>query len=278
MYEKKPDPYAHVTCAVELITPEQAEEILKRSEGRNFRRLRDRSAEFIAVEIREGRFLLNGESIILDREGRCIDGQHRLLGCVLAGKPIYSVVVRGIDHDLYMDSGENRTAAQVLTKDGFLYATLVAAIAKYAITYERGVRSVLVANGKIDRGQIVAYARAHPELQDSCRVAEAARKLMMTSVPAWVHYEASRRGMRDVVEAFINAVATGEGLERTNPAFCLRARMLGNTGLSRISKFHVMALTMKAWNAWAGGDRIVTLKVYSGRETQVLLPEFYEEK
>lgn len=68
-----------------LVTPEMAKDILK-TNAHN-RAVREGHVSFLAREISAGRFdYKNGESLKVDTSGRLIDGQHRLLAVIRAGK------------------------------------------------------------------------------------------------------------------------------------------------------------------------------------------------
>lgn len=80
----------------EDIDPEQAAAILKLSNAMNPRKIVLEHAMRIAEQIERDQWVPNGEAIIFDSTGSLIDGQHRLSACVLANKPIRSLVVRGV--------------------------------------------------------------------------------------------------------------------------------------------------------------------------------------
>lgn len=93
---------------VEKITPEMAESYL----GRNMvnRHLnKDRVAQY-ALDMATGKWELNGEAIRFNKDGRLIDGQHRLSAIVKSGTSIRMVVMRDIENSVTIyDRGRNRS-------------------------------------------------------------------------------------------------------------------------------------------------------------------------
>jgi len=75
--------------------------------------------EYVSAMI-EGEWLYNGEAIKFDRDGRLVDGQHRLEAVVKANKPIAFLVIRGLDPEVFktIDTGKKRSAGDVLAIKG----------------------------------------------------------------------------------------------------------------------------------------------------------------
>lgn len=100
-----------VTTSVEIITPDIAKEMLSRNVSN--RPIKKQAVDYYVQEIKEGKWMLNGESICFSPEGVLLDGQHRLTAVVESGMSIQSVVVRGIDKSSFAtyDTGRNRDAS-----------------------------------------------------------------------------------------------------------------------------------------------------------------------
>ena len=88
------DTHEQIRMSVEKITPKRAERYLKQND-RN-RKLSPKTVAKYAKSIRTGEWQVNGQSIIFSADGRLLDGQHRLSAVVVAGKPIETCVIRGI--------------------------------------------------------------------------------------------------------------------------------------------------------------------------------------
>lgn len=101
---------------VELITPEIAKEYLDQHNKMNPRKKINRPVvNSYAMDMKAGKWHLNGEPIVIDANGDIKNGQHRLLAVVAAGVPVYFYVVRGIDPEITtFDMPLNRKVSQEL--------------------------------------------------------------------------------------------------------------------------------------------------------------------
>lgn len=107
-----------------VITPEEADEMLKNNNIRN-RKHSTGTASSYASQITKGEWKANGEPIILSEpvmvdgvEKKIImNGQHRLLACVMCGRPITTLLVDGVPFDVMetLDTGKVRTGKDVLS-------------------------------------------------------------------------------------------------------------------------------------------------------------------
>jgi hypothetical protein len=104
------------------ITPEIAENYLKYN-NKN-RKPSDNHIKFLINEMTNDRFLENGEAIIFDKENILSDGQHRLIAIAASGKTYTIPVVRGVEVIAMAtyDTGKNRSAADVLSINGFKHS------------------------------------------------------------------------------------------------------------------------------------------------------------
>jgi len=120
--------------AKEKITPAIAASYLQKNT--NNRPLNARRVAEITKEITSGRWQLTHQGIAFARDGRLIDGQHRLTAIVAAGVTVDVMVARDCDEDTFhvIDVGGKRTAADVLSIVGEKNSTRVAAALAAAIT------------------------------------------------------------------------------------------------------------------------------------------------
>ena len=79
---------------------------------------------YLAQMVEYGRFVLNGEPIIIDDKGKVVSAQHRCTGCIIAGESdptafFYALVVRGIPHQFAdtVDTGRSRSNSDVLARN-----------------------------------------------------------------------------------------------------------------------------------------------------------------
>ncbi|WP_257264502.1 ParB/RepB/Spo0J family partition protein [Endozoicomonas sp. ONNA2] len=102
-----------------LMTPEMAENILEERNGRN-RKISKELVRRISRDIKNDRWIFNGQPIIFDDEGHLIDGQHRLTAIARSGKAVETLVVSGIEDKKAfhtIDHGKPRTFGCNLSAD-----------------------------------------------------------------------------------------------------------------------------------------------------------------
>jgi len=107
-----------------IITPEKAKELLENN-AENQRKINKQRIKKYAEDMKNGSWVYNGETIIVSKSGKLIDGQHRLMAVVESGCEIETAFVDdvpdeqdGIDTFCTINS-ENRNNADVLYIDGF---------------------------------------------------------------------------------------------------------------------------------------------------------------
>lgn len=109
-----------VKVEVIKITPNYAGYLLSQSSGN--RNVNSRRVSLYADAMASGKWVENGESIIISTTGNVIDGQHRLSAVVLSKTPISSLVVTidGVNEDealtakhIPIDIGYNRTVSDI---------------------------------------------------------------------------------------------------------------------------------------------------------------------
>jgi len=108
-----------ISTTVETITPELARKYLSKNLGNPNIRNRTpnkRTVNNYVNDILNHRWKV-GASIIFDSEDNLIDGRHRCLAVIKADKPINSVILRGIDHNVFdsLDIGKKRTHKDALS-------------------------------------------------------------------------------------------------------------------------------------------------------------------
>ena len=129
-------------CTVEYIVTTQ--KIVDRLLDGNLknRKINDNHMKKLSMDIRNGRWVFNGQPVIRDKDGYLRDGQHRLLAIKNAGYPqvpILLVTLKG-DKDRIelaydrMDMNKTRTYGQRLAHKGIEYFNTVASIRR-KITY-----------------------------------------------------------------------------------------------------------------------------------------------
>lgn len=165
-----------ITAVEETITPQKADWYLKFNK-RN-RPVSRAHVLWLAKEMKEGKWVLNGEPIKFDNEGNLMDGQHRLLAVIESDTSVPFLVVRGIPKSFFwtLDTGKNRSNSDVFNLNGISNAACVSSVTlRYML-----LRDGLVALGrngnpskkhKFTKSDILDCYWVHPDVfQEAARV------------------------------------------------------------------------------------------------------------
>lgn len=273
-----------VDVFVVTITPELAKNWLEKNK-KNFRRLdKKRSAKY-QMEMKLGRWQLNGETVKFDCEGNLIDGQHRLDAIVNSGVTVKSFVAHDVDAcPSSLDRGRPRTIAQFLTSLGFKNATAIAAVARTCVAHEKGLwHFPSWSSDSFADSEVIEFALKHDDsLQDA--VLQASRfKLIPRSVLASILFLGSgkkRCSQNEISNWFIESLSSGVDLSENDPVLLLRNRMVsGKERTAKLSSYMTRMLATVAWNKTVLGESLKVLKITmtgpakSSLPTKVLIAE-----
>jgi hypothetical protein len=256
------------------VTPAQAAAWLEH-EGLN-RKLRNSHVERLAQAMLRGEWRMTGEAIKLGRDGTLRDGQHRLAAIVRSGVPITTLVIRGVEEDAFdvMDSGAKRDIADALHLHGYSSPAGLAAVVRLLMLYERFGRvdaNNIEARAVISAPNTLRYLREHPEVQEVIGYADAVRHAgLQGGVSLWgcalVLFWRIDQAATVTMAGYLSA---GAGLERHHPLLVLRNRAIsphaGRFSKSQQDRQELLALVIKAWNAWRRGEQISQLSYRGDR-------------
>jgi hypothetical protein len=230
----------------------------------NNRALRPTHVEALARDMREGRWLYNGDPIRFDKNGDLIDGQHRLHAVILSGKTIDFLVVRGLESRVQetIDIGSKRTAADALRLRGITNSNETAAIVRKFILWETGKRWHF-SNFKVTSPQVTELMDADPDFHVAAE--KAVRYRNTIPVPpsvigfTWLIFS---KIDREVAEQFFEQLGTGADLSNGHPVLTLRNRLVGLRNESgRIKDERLIGTICRAWNAHREGRKLHRLQV-----------------
>lgn len=112
-------------CGFYTITPEFAEECLRKSNGNPRGHKVEVNIRKFAKDIIDGNWKRNGEAIVFDENGVLKDGHNRLYAIIKADKPVVMFIVFGAEPTKRYDYGANRNV-----KDEIGISTLGSQISK----------------------------------------------------------------------------------------------------------------------------------------------------
>jgi hypothetical protein len=238
----------------------------------NPRNINPRTVMDYARDITADAWPLNFQPITFRKNGSLDNGQHRLEAIVAANKPIISLVVWGVDDDVYdtVDIGLKRSAAQIVSVENPRYAAFMSAAAALIWKLEqpnpqRALHDTRLGPTMHERLDIL---RQHPELYDSVehilsRCRNVTRIAASTSVSHIIHYYGTKTRGRTAADRFFFYLNTGiapEGeppLTANHPAYRLRETLTRLKAEQRkVRQPYAYGLWLVAWNAFATGEML----------------------
>jgi hypothetical protein len=246
--------------------------LLLGTQGHN-RRIKRDLVERLTRDIKEGRWELNAQPLLIDSEGHLGDGQHRCLAVIKAGKAVPVVVTFGIAPTAFatLDSGRSRTPGDVLYVSGEKSTGYLSRVLNLISLDKHGLMKKNRWSESATNSEREQLLGEHPEIRESVQRCEKGKAVISTGTLAYVHW----RGHQIAAQAaddFVDALVTGANLPVDSPAHVLREMLLKNK-VNRRKKLQgpvVLAYIIKAFNAFARGEtmRKLTLRPSDG------FPEF----
>lgn len=236
-----------------LITPEIAAEFLLKKTD-NYRTVTQSVVNMIAASITKGQWKINGATIRFAKDGRLLDGQHRLLAIIKSGIAVASFVIFGLEaeSDITIDmDGQLRKLSDHLSKTEDINCTLLAPVLKSLVTYAKG--TFYSKSDRISGSSAVKILEDYPLIRQA--VVKFSKKNLITtaSVLAVCYFIIRMKHPNDVsfVNNFFDRLVHGDKLTEGNCILILRNIFINSklrketSGLQR--KF-VAAMILKTWN------------------------------
>jgi len=256
----------------ETITPIQAKKMLE--SNRSNRKVNQERVKSLAQQIKDGKYIMPPDAIAFDREGRLINGQHRLYACVMANIAIQSIVYRNADEKVFMitDIGMRKTGGHALSTMGYTNTTNLSGLARYVYLIETTPENNQwwTNMSAVSPGDIVSTIESFPDLQSQVRVAlnlTSKKKVMRlrtspTPIGLALHL-AAQAGQYDAMEEFLTTAASGAGIEDGSPELALVRYLTRNGDMAGTNMGEqmacVLACTLKAYIAKQNGKSIQVL-------------------
>lgn len=260
-----------------MITPEIASSMLaKNTHNRNARAA---AVSAYAVDMRNGDWRWTGDPIRFAADGTLIDGQHRLMAIVEAGVTLPFLVLSGLEASAQenIDGGVPRKFADVLALRGEECSALLAAVIRLATAWENGQRRTIGHAGKFTNAQYLRTLEAHPELRRFAH--EHARTIsnhvqLPGSLVAFCWWLFASIDEEDAADFFAR-LGSEVGHEKGEPIFELRRTLANNAESTRgeRSRTWMIAVTIKAWNAYRRGDSVGLYRFRTGGAKPEAFPE-----
>lgn len=255
-----------VTAREEWIGPEKAEYLLETMESN--RHISQSHVEKYMEDMRQGRWFVTNQGIGIDRNGRLIDGQHRLWAIIETGIPQKMLMVRGIDPQAFraLDETRKRTFADDLSivgeADYSAKGAMVRLVAKAEIAGPRGMTISSMQSLRFTRYELndwLKEMRQYVDVEQCLRVGKTfySHTNASHSASSALCHLASVHFSPEIAEGFIKSVGSGEGLFKGDPKYALRDRLEKMAEIKpRPSGELYLAYLIKAFNAEMRGERM----------------------
>lgn len=270
---------------VRTVTPTEAKRYLEKNIMN--RKVRMSSVEAYARDMMSGDWQINSQAIAFAEDGVLLDGQHRLMACVMANVPFETLIVRGISKEAMptIDTGAMRTYSDNLKMRGIGNSrNIAAAVRKWYFIKKYGVSSAFgglsqkkkkVTNSELDR-----FMQEHSDdlnLLQSIPSKKAFRLLGVpesTITPLYLEFK-DAAGLYAAQRFFDQLLDKHRG-SHGNPADTCRTTLWSWASRRRsgepISARRQAACIIKAWNKWSAGECAHQIKL-ANNQGQEKFPE-----
>jgi hypothetical protein len=247
------------------VTPEIAINLLRRNRPGANRWLDPATVFYYADQMARNDWKATGQGILVDKNGRLIDAQHRLYAVVISGATIKSFVVTDIEpeEDLfaYIDNAKARSPAAALQTAGFNgVASVIAKVLRFAEEVRYGVYNPSGATklARMSPAQILKLPEGYPNAQRAARSvasdwSEAAKYLGgRKDMVAYVGMRIMDEHDEYIADDFFEAVMEEDDTrESDHPIAALRKEIDKDAKAKKqMRRHHLAAILILAFNAW----------------------------
>lgn len=254
-----------IESTLEEITPQQA--ALWLEINTHNRPLQYQRAQALAGAIQRGEWSVNGDAIRFSSAGQLLDGQHRLQAIVIAGRPVKTLVVRGLAPDSFatIDTNRNvRSARDVLALSGITNYNIVAPMARLMFYFEatgNPYDSSLDKNPSAEQVLAISRRPGFAMLANRVLAARWCRKFVGAGLTGFAMYVFGQY-REEHAAAFFRKLETGIGLEAGSPILLLRERLINEIGShDRLRPVAKGAYLFKAFRLYLLGVEVRQLKL-----------------
>lgn len=241
------------------VTPEEARLWLDTKNSRN-RPISENAVAKYTQQIKEGRWIDNGQAIIFGKSGQLLNGQHRLLAIVRANKSIETTVTFGVEDEAFdtIDDCNTRSLADVLHIKGESSSTLLSAGLRFLWIYSRGE----IERRDLRKGVVATKQRLEETLEKNRRITSSVKFYSMLKsrpgglmIPAGMaiglHYLFSLVN-EEKADLFFTLFQSGFDLHEGHAIALLRARLIAGQkeASKKLTQSALYYYVVTAWNAF----------------------------
>lgn len=233
-----------------LITPGVARRLLELNIGN--RTISPKTIEAYQREMEKGVFHYTGDVIRLDKDGKLMDGQHRLIASVTANTPFECIIVNNLPRAVMsvIDTGRKRSPSDQLRVRGITNASNVVSAVNMIFSFAADRQNFRATNAEVDE-----FITAHPQIIESVakvQHTQARDSAGQPSTLAAIHFIATELlDESQKADEFVHVFATGERFYQGDAAFVAREYLLHSRNRwtrTALKSSTVRAILIRAWN------------------------------
>lgn len=231
------------------ITPAMAKDLLAMNDGN--RPVNAGRVKKYAEELKSGRFVLNGQSIIVADDGCLNDGQHRLLACIETGIPFRTVIVFGVERDtrLTVDTGKPKDRSTLLGMAGIINSRRIGAALTTYIIHDLNLYvpayDPITAQDLLDQ-----YYKMEPLITKGQHILNSKLSKALAPTALMAAFLILHPLNEAAANEFAHRVIDGAGLPAGHPILMLRSKLMVET---RLRNHERLELILRTWNYWRRG-------------------------
>jgi hypothetical protein len=250
---------------VVTLTPVLAELLLERNEGRGSedhnRPISATMVDRLKRDIEGGRWEFNGEAIVVSKDGKLNDGQHRCKAVVETGRSIRTILVVGPERKsrMTLDTGVGRTTGHFLRMNGYVDTNNLAAMAALVWRHKEKGRIAVGSNDQPTKAEVLMTVEGYKDFPDSLLYVSKANNGVVASksVLGFAHWTIWKKAGLHVANEFMDGLLDGIDLSKTSPILYCRNRLMEARVYNGQMKMTVGAkveLILRAYNLWRRKD------------------------
>jgi len=251
---------------VVTITPDIARHIL--DTNKDNRPISHRLINGLVHDIQSRNWDLNGEAIVISKDGLLNDGQHRLMAIIEAGEPVQSVMVFGVSRDSRMtvDMGKARTTSNYLSMQSRAHATFAATVAGQWLGFTLGIYGKVSKTKEVTKRDVIKFYNARQIKIDAAIREYGARSKRLAGNALVTAYLIIWEVDAVHADGFFHMLLSGANLDGDDPILWLRSRFTSDNKLSSAERIEII---LRYWNAWKEGRKLTRHLSIMGEYPQV---------
>lgn len=231
------------------LTPELARALLERNASN--RPFVKKNYDALLHAVKSGEFRLNGETIVVSKDGFLNDGQHRCEVVADTGITIRTFIAFGVERDTRstVDRGSRRTMGHVFTMNGLCMANTnaCAAIARWVLNAQADSLPTLL---EFSEAEYLRFAEEHEErLVAAYGLArQLSRIYCLTPAPIGMAIYLCSERRDDVTAEMLRRLISGTDIQSDTPLALLHRRYRNHALDNKLSPAEQAALFIVAFN------------------------------